>query len=133
MGGYLKIIDALAHPDAQVVARQICPEAITNNVLRAALDLQQGGDHDVDIPPATKLKEYLGEYSTSRKAYRTYGRPNRAFEQSACILMEYTVEIQAQHRPDRLNKPRTESVGTDRLGRVPSRLGPIGDAKKDIP
>ena len=36
------------------------------------------------------------------------------------------VEIQSQHRPDRLKKPRTESVGTDRLGRVPSRLGPIG-------
>ena len=43
------------------------------------------------------------------------------------------VEIQAQHRPSRLKKPRTESVWTDRLGRVPSRLGPIGDAKKDIP
>ena len=52
------------------------------------------------------------------------------------------VEIQAQHRPDRLKKPRTELVGTDRLGRVPSRLGPIGyagsaqradDARKDIP
>ena len=33
------------------------------------------------------------------------------------------VEIQAQHRPKRLKKPRTESVWTDRLGRVPSRLG----------
>ena len=43
------------------------------------------------------------------------------------------VEIQAQHRPDRLKKPRTESVWTDRLGRVPSRLGPIDDAKEDIP
>ena len=30
------------------------------------------------------------------------------------------VEIQAQHRPSRLKKPRTESVGTDRLGRVPN-------------
>mgnify|MGYP006973845420 CR=1 FL=1 len=47
--------------------------------------------------------------------------------------MFITVEIQAQHRPSRLKKPRTESVGTDRLGRVPSRLGPIGDAEKDIP
>ena len=37
-----------------------------------------------------------------------------------------SVEIQAQRLPDRLKKPRTESVGTDRLGRVPSRLGPIG-------
>ena len=44
-----------------------------------------------------------------------------------------TVEIQAQHRLSRLKKPRTESIGTDRLGRVPSRLGPIGDAEKDIP
>ena len=61
MGGYLKIIDAPAHPDAQGVARRICPEAITNNVLRAALDLQRGGDHDVDISLASKLKEYFGE------------------------------------------------------------------------
>ena len=28
------------------------------------------------------------------------------------------VERQAQHRPDRLKKPRTGSVGTNRLGRV---------------
>ena len=89
MGGYLKIIDAPAHPDAQGVARRICPEAITNNVLRAALDLQRGGDHDVDIPPASKLKEYFGEYSASGKAYRTYGGPNRAFGEIARILMEY--------------------------------------------
>ena len=43
-------------------------------------------------------------------------------------FVEYldSVEIQAQHRPDRLKKPRIESVGTDRLGRGPSRLGPIG-------
>ena len=35
-----------------------------------------------------------------------------------------SVEIQAQDRPDRLKKPSTES--TDRLGREPSRLVPIG-------
>ena len=28
------------------------------------------------------------------------------------------VKRQAQHRPDRLKKPRTESVGTDRWGQV---------------
>ena len=83
MGGYLKIIDAPAHPDAQAVARRISPEAITNNELRAALDLQRGGNHDVDIPPTTKLKEYFGEYSASRKAYYTYGGPNRAFGEIA--------------------------------------------------
>ena len=71
LGGYLKVIDAPAHPDAQAVARRISPETITNNVLRAALDLQRGGDHDVEIPAALTLKEYFGEYSASGKAYRT--------------------------------------------------------------
>ena len=42
------------------------------------------------------------------------------------LVVKGSVEIQAQHWPDRLKKPRTGSVGTDRLGRGPSRLGPIG-------
>ena len=85
----MKVIDAPTHPDAQAVARRISSETITNNVIRAALDLQQGGDHDVEIPPVTTLKEYCGEYSASGKAYRTYGGPNRAFGEIARILMEY--------------------------------------------
>ena len=46
-----------------------------------------------------------------------------------------SVEIQAQHRPDRLKKPRTGSVGTDRLGREPDQLGREErySARKDIP
>ena len=39
------------------------------------------------------------------------------------LSLRGSVEIQAQHRPDRLKKPRT-----DRLGREPSLLGPIGYA-----
>ena len=85
----LKIVGAPVHLDAQAVARRISPDTITNNVLRAALDLQQGGEHDVKIPPATTLKEYFGEYSASGKAYRTYGGPNKAFGEIARILMEY--------------------------------------------
>ena len=41
------------------------------------------------------------------------------------------VEIQAQHRPDRLKKPRTKSVGTDRIGRFYAENR--DDARKDIP
>ena len=47
------------------------------------------------------------------------------------ITLGKTVEIQAQHRPDRLKKPRTESVGTDRTGRFCAENR--DDAKKDIP
>ena len=41
------------------------------------------------------------------------------------------VEIQAQHRPDRLKKPRTGSVGTDRIRRFCAENR--DDASKDIP
>ena len=88
----MKVIDAPVHPDAQAVARRIPPDTITNNVIRAALDLQRCGEHDVEIPPATKLKEYFGEYSASGKAYSTYGGPNKAFGEIARILMEYAFD-----------------------------------------
>ena len=42
-----------------------------------------------------------------------------------------SVERQAQHRPDRLKKLRTGSVGTDRLGRFCAENR--DDARKDIP
>ena len=47
------------------------------------------------------------------------------------LLDREPVERQAQHRPDRLKKLRTGSVGTDRLGRfcVENREA----ARKDIP
>ena len=59
------------------------------------------------------------------------------------LSLRWSVEIQAQHRPDRLKKPRTElvrdrsvrprskSVETDRIDRFCAENR--GDAKKDIP
>ena len=85
----MKVIDASAHPDAHALARRIPSDTITNTVIRAALDLQRGGDHEVDIPLPTILKEYFGEYSASGKAYCTYGGSNKAFGELAQILMEY--------------------------------------------
>ena len=89
LGGYLRVIDAPAHPDAQVIARRIHPHTVTNNMIRATLDLKRGGEHEVEIPPSTTLKEYFGTYSISGKAYRTYNGSNKAFGEFACILMEY--------------------------------------------
>ena len=82
------MIDAPAHPDAQAAARRIHPNTVTN-MIRSVLNLQQGGDHEVKIPPTTALKEYFGEYSISGKAYRSYGGSNKAFGELARILMEY--------------------------------------------
>ena len=79
LGGYLRVIDAPPHPDAQEMALQIHPDTVTNNIIRIALDLQRGGEHDVEVPPHTILKYYFGLYSVSGKAYRTYGGPNKFF------------------------------------------------------
>ena len=56
----------------------------------------------------------------------------------ATTLSRVHIEIQAQHRPDRLKKPRTrsvrprtESVGTDRIRRFCAENR--DDASKDIP
>ena len=61
--------------------------------------------------------------------------PNTKYHPNVCQLlinmyMGY-VERQAQHRPDRLKKPRTGSVGTDRLGRFYAENREA--ARKDIP
>ena len=85
----MRVTDAPPHPDAQEIARRIHPDTLTNNMIRAALDLKRGGEHEVEIPPHTTLKEYFGTYSISGKVYRTYGGPNRFFGEIARILMEY--------------------------------------------
>ena len=89
LGGNLRVIDAPTHPDAQEIARKLHPDTVTNNMIRIALDLQRGGEHEVEIPPHTTLKEYFGMYSISGKAYRTYRGSNKAFGEIARILMEY--------------------------------------------
>ena len=58
-------------------------------MIRAALDLKCGGDHEVEIPPPTNLKEYFGTYLISGKAYRTYSGPNKSFGEITRILMGY--------------------------------------------
>ena len=42
----------------------------------------------------------------------------RKIPKSLKLSFRGSVERQAQHRPDRLKKPRTGSVGADRLGRT---------------
>ena len=58
-------------------------------MIRTALNLKRGGEHEVRIPPSTTLQKYFGMYSISGKAYRTYGGSNKAFGEISHILMEY--------------------------------------------
>ena len=89
LGGYLCVINAPRHPEAQEIAPQLYLDTVTNNLIRSALGLHRGGDHDVEIPPQTILKDYFGLYSVSGKEYRTYRGPNRFFGKIARVQMEY--------------------------------------------
>ena len=100
-------------------ARQITSfkRVVANNVQRRVIELQEGKTTWSEFE-RTILAEFAIEDSTrmTRHALMKWiEKKNKKI-----------VEIQAQHRPDRLKKPRTGSVGTDRLGREPSRLVPIG-------
>ena len=83
LDGYLRVINAPPHPDAQEITRRTHPDTVTNNVIRAAFDLKRGGEHEVKIPPHMTLKEYFGMYSISGKAYHTYGGLNNFFGEIA--------------------------------------------------
>ena len=89
LGGYLRVIEAPPHPDAQVMAQQTHPNTVTNNIIRTYLELKHGAEHDFEVPPHTILKDYFGLYSVSGKAYRTYGGPSKFFGEISPILMEY--------------------------------------------
>ena len=107
LGGYLCVIDAPPHPEAQEIARQLHPYAVTNNFIRSALELQRGGEHDVEVPSHNIFKDYFGLYSVSRKAYRTYRGPNRFFGEIARILMEY---IFAHTNPTNMLQKKTNII-----------------------
>ena len=48
----------------------------------------------------------------------TEGKVECGLKKNLKLSLRESVEIQAQHWPDRLHKPRTGSVWTDRLGRI---------------
>ena len=107
LGGYLRVIDAPPHPEAQEIVQQLHPNTVTNNLICSALGIQCRGEHDIKIPPHTILKDYFGLYSVSGKAYRTYGGPNRFFGEIARILMEY---VFAHTNPTNMLQKKTNII-----------------------
>ena len=89
------------------MARQIRPNMVTNNIIRGALDLQRGGEHKVEVPPHTILKDYFGLYSVSGNAHRTYKGPNKFSGEIARILMEY---VFAHTNPTRMPQKRSSII-----------------------
>ena len=51
LDGYLRVVGAPPHLEAQENGRRMHPNTITNNQNQWVLGLQRGGEHDIDALP----------------------------------------------------------------------------------
>ena len=86
--GYIKVAEALPHPNALDIAKKLNVDTVTNAMVRQKLGLSGLGEKHFDIAPAEVLQKYFAEYSTTAKAYRTKEIPNKFFREVAKFLLE---------------------------------------------
>ena len=89
LAGYLNVYNAPVHPQAWAITTKIHSDTITNDIIRSALRLPRGGEHDIEAPPQHILEQHFGEYTLSAKAHHTHGGPNEFFGDLAHFLLEY--------------------------------------------
>ena len=98
--GYIQVVEAPPHPDAQEIAKKLNVNTVTNASIRKKLGLTATGEKHFEIPPTEDLEKYFGEYSTSAKAYRTKDIPNSFFREVGKFLLEVgCVHINAYGMP----------------------------------
>ena len=69
--------------------KKIDIEVITEETIRALIELPKGGIYSIESPSPEMLTKFLGEYSHGSKAYRTQGGEDALFCEAACVLHEY--------------------------------------------
>ena len=87
--GFLRIVEAPPHGDAENVVKDIDMEVITEEAIRALIDLPEGDRFLIDNPTLEILTKYFGEYSLASKTYRTQGGDDALFRKIARVLHEY--------------------------------------------
>ena len=86
--GYFKVADADTHPRATKILQRIDVAKITNKQVRRVLNLKREGFVVVQKMDKEMLRSYSGEYSSSAKAYQTYGGEDEFFHEVAKFLLE---------------------------------------------
>ena len=87
--GFLTIMEAPPHKEADKVIKEIDTEVITEEAIRALTGLPEGGIFQIDNPTSEQLIKYFGEYSLASKGYRTQGGEDTLFREIARVLHEY--------------------------------------------
>ena len=87
--GFLAIMEAPPHREADRVIKELATEVITEEAIRALTGLPEGGIFQIDNPTSEQLTRYFGEYSVAGKGYRTQGGEDPLFREIARVLHEY--------------------------------------------
>ena len=87
--GFLTIMDAPPHREADKIIKEIDTELITEEAIRALTGLPEGGIYTIDNPTSERLIKYFGEYSLASKGYRTQGGEDMLFREIARVLHEF--------------------------------------------
>ena len=87
--GFLTIMEAPPHREAEKIIKEVDTEVITEEAIRALTGLPEGGIFTIDNPTTEQVKKNSGEYSASNKAYRTQGDEDALFREIARVLHEY--------------------------------------------
>ena len=87
--GFLTIMEAHPHKEADRVIKEIDTEFIKEEVIRALTGLLEACIFTIDNPTSKQLIKYFREYSLASKAYRTQGSGDMLFREIASVLHEF--------------------------------------------
>ena len=87
--GFLTIMEAPPHREAEKIVKEIDMVLITDEAIRALIGLPEGGIFTTENPTLEQLRKYFGEYSLASKAYRTQGGEDTLFREIARVLHEF--------------------------------------------
>ena len=74
--GFLRIVEALPHEDAEKVVKDIDTEVTTEEAIRALIGLPEGDRFSINNPTPKMLTKYFGEWPARRTAHKAAGIPS---------------------------------------------------------
>ena len=77
--GFLTIMEAPPHREAEKIIKEIDTLVITEEAICALTGLPDGGIFTINNPTTEQLKKYFGEYSAGNNSYRTQGGEDALF------------------------------------------------------
>ena len=73
--GFLRIVEAPLHGEAEKVVKEIDSEVITEEAIRALIGLPEGDRFSINNPTPKMLTKYFGEWPARRTAHKAVRTP----------------------------------------------------------